>query len=80
MLAQLVNTIAGPDAAALKSVEKPLVEESYREDVSGTEKLQNKLPQANGKEQNGGRRLSKRLADNKSKHDTEDNALQSGEK
>ncbi|XP_042033702.1 uncharacterized protein LOC121780230 [Salvia splendens] len=70
---------SGPDAAALKTIVKPLVEESCREDDSGTEKLQYKLPQENGNEQhNVGRRLRGRFVYNKLKLDTEGDALRSG--
>ncbi|XP_042036129.1 uncharacterized protein LOC121782385 isoform X2 [Salvia splendens] len=66
------------DGERIKSV-KPLVEESCREDDSGTEKLQNKLPQANGNEQHSvGRRLRGRLVYNKLKLDTKEDTLQSG--
>lgn len=80
ILAQFMNTIAGPDAAALKTIVKPLTEESCREDDSGTEKLQTNLPQANSNEQHSvGRRLRGRFVYNKLKLDTKEDALQSGE-
>ncbi|KAH6783919.1 methyl-CPG-binding domain protein 13 [Perilla frutescens var. hirtella] len=70
---------SGPAAAASKNIEKALVEESCKESDSVTEKLQNKLPCANGEErQNGGRRISKRLAGIKLQDDAKDHTLQSG--